>query len=394
MARIVILSPFAPPADGIGEHTRNLVNAFVQEGQECIIIAPESGSNQALKFIGFRSGDKTVQVPVLRVLGPFGSQRAWRELRRFEPDLIYTQFAISSFGSSIFSLLSVLRKAQKQKLQCISGFHESAREFNILGPISRMIYRAGAKSTNQAISFSTAGFDALTASGLFANEGRVWKLPHGTSEPQALPEDLIASVRLKYHLEKPTILVLGFVHPDKGSDILLDAAQAISAGQRGEVRFLFAGMPRKSRGIFRVMGRADVKYDKALRKQSANELKTLDISFAPYVPDADVVALLKEAAMVVLPYRRSTQSGIANLALASGALIIASDLPGLKSDLGDCAEYFSGSPQDLAEVIKSRLSEGCTLENLELRAKSMQRARSQSYRRVATEILTIAGVCP
>jgi len=97
---------------------------------------------------------------------------------------------------------------------------------------------------------------------------------------------------------------------------------------------------------------------------------------------------------VVLPYRRSTQSGIANLALASGALIIASDLPGLKSDLGDCAEYFSGSPQDLAEVIKSRLSEGCTLENLELRAKSMQRARSQSYRRVATEILTIAGVCP
>ena len=44
-------------------------------------------------------------------------------------------------------------------------------------------------------------------------------------------------------------------------------------------------------------------------------------------------ALLATAAVVVLPYRTATQSGVLNRAVAAGAAVVATDLPGLRADL-------------------------------------------------------------
>ncbi len=382
MARILVLSPYEPPPDGIAKHTSHLVSAWDSAGHTVLVMA--QGRHRSIGVAEpFGAHSR-----VARVLGKIPRRRAWNEVVDFDPDVVFVQFAIAAMSMNLWSIRSLCQQITAARIPVVVAFHEPAREYDLLGFVTRFIYKTMVHVTSVPVAFSVAGRDALIDNGLFAE---VIEAPHGTEEVAEISDDELQRVRGLYQLRKPLVLTLGFTNPDKGTDVLLDAAGAIAKSQNNDVQFLIAGSPRQRRGLFRLMERRDVKYQAQLEeraKRSANA----DIAFCGFIPDDDVKALLFAAEVVALPYRSITQSGIANLALSSRSVVVASDLPGLRSDLGNAAVYVEvGNATAMASHIAALLSDGSASVRQHMRELSEERARANTFANVA-EMILAAGL--
>jgi glycosyltransferase involved in cell wall biosynthesis len=142
------------------------------------------------------------------------------------------------------------------------------------------------------------------------------------------------------------------------------------------------------------MERRDKKCQRRLIDQ-AKGLGNVELSFSDYVANEHVAPLLHLADVVVLPYRRITQSGIANLALSSQSVIVCSDLPGLRNDLGDAALYVKvGDTAALAEEIINLINPGGDETRSHMRDLAGQRAEENTYAKVAEKILSAGLASP
>jgi hypothetical protein len=321
---------------------------------------------------------------VARVLGQLPRRRTWKAVVQFEPDIVFVQFAIAAMSVNVWSIRSLCKRCVAAKIPVVVAYHEPAREYGLLGFVTRSIYHAMARVTGVPVVFSLAGRQALTESGLFDN---VIEVSLGTTGVAAISEADIQRVRDLYNIRKPLVLALGFTGADKGTDVLLDAAEAIAAKLSNDVQFLIAGSPRKRRGIFRLRGYLEVRLHRQLERQG-HSIAGVDITFSGFVADRDVAALLFTADVVVLPYRRITQSAVANLALSSRSVIVASNLPGLRSDLGDVAWYVEvGDSGAMAEQVASLMgAENASTREL-MRERSGERAAANTFAKVAETIL-------
>lgn len=378
MARILLLSSYEPPPDGIAKHSSQLVDAWDSAGHSVLVVSPgkQLSLNEA-QHIGSNSR-------VARVLRLLPRRRTWKDIVGFKPDVVIVQFAIAALSVNIWSVRSLCKRFSAARTPVVVTFHEPAREYNLLGFVTRLIYRMMVRVTDVPIVFSPAGRQALVERGLFEN---VVEVPLGTIGVTEITDEEIAHVRDLYEIRKPLVLTLGFTTVDKGVDVLLDAASEIAEMRSNDVQFLIAGKPRRRRGIFRVMERPDVKCQQRLETQ-ANQLENVDIAFTDFVANADVAALLHTADVVVLPYRRITQSGVANLTLSSRSVVVCSDLPGLRSDLGNSAKYVAvGDPKALAEQVVSLLDEDGRLTRSHMRELSGKCASENTFAKVAESIL-------
>lgn len=319
---------------------------------------------------------------VARTLGVLPRKSTTRLVRSYEPDVAVVQFTIASQNTSLFSTLRLMRTMRRSGIPVIVAYHESAREIGRLGQVTRWIYRVAAKGTTVPVAYSRAAVSALKVGRIF-NE--VVEVAHGCRaivDPS--PEDLLR-VRECYNITSPLILSLGFSHPDKGTELLADSVTAISQQLGRNVQFLFAGSPRKRRGIFRLMGQIDQKYHNLLIAKLA-QFKDVPIEIRGFVPEEDIGPLLLLSSAVVLPYRSATQSGIANLALSAGAVIVASDIRELRDDLGPAAHYFrSGDVADLTATIVNVLN----VDQGPIRSAATSRAKDRSYDATAAKLLDI-----
>ena len=131
------------------------------------------------------------------------------------------------------------------------------------------------------------------------------------------------------------------------------------------------------------MGRADKVFQKHLEKMAAAR-PNLDIEFRGFIPEDAATELLRQSGVVVLPYRKITQSGIANLALASGAAIVTSDLIGLADELCESGRYFStGNALELAAQVSEVLAD--TELNTNLRRAALEKAAATRRARRADD---------
>jgi len=379
MARILLLSPYEPPSDGIAKHTSFLVDAWDSAGHSVLVISPGKQNRlEEAESIGSHS-------KVARILRSIPRRRTQSQILAFEPDMVFVQFAIAAVSVNLWSVRSLCKRFVAKRIPVVVAFHEPAREYDLLGFVTRMIYRSMARVTDVPVVFSLAGRLALTENGLFDD---VVEVPHGTAGIAKISDEDIERVRNLYHLNKPLVLALGFTSSDKGTDVLLESAVGIARSRGNDVQFLIAGSPRKRRGVFRIMGRRDVKCQRRLEEQ-AKEVVGADIRFSGFVANQNVAALLFVADVVALPYRRITQSGIANLALSSRSVIVASNLPGLRSDLGDAAAYVeSGNAKALAEQISFLLGDQSASVRQNMRELSGERAAANTFARVAERILS------
>jgi glycosyltransferase involved in cell wall biosynthesis len=304
--------------------------------------------------------------------------------------VVVVQFAIAALSTSFWSVQDLCRRCAAAQIPVVVTFHEPAREYELFKLLTAFLYRAIARVTTVPVVFSPSAERALIENGLFS---RVTELPHGTSGLLTITEADLHRVRERYDITKPLVLSLGFTGADKGTDVLLGAAAGI-AGERGnDVQFLIAGSPRKRRGVFRLREYGDVAFQRRLEEQG-RKIARVDVAFTGFVPDADVAALLFVADVVALPYRRITQSGIANLALSSRSVVVCTELAGLRNDLGDAALYVKvGDPQSLARGISSLLGDEHRDARERMRTLAEGRAQASTFATVANEILS-AGLAP
>ena len=370
MTRIALVSPYPPLVDGIGNHSASLVAAWEQAGHEVLVVTARSATP---------STSSTSRVA--RILTAVPRRATTRQLAAFAPELVVVQFAISASTSTLVAVMAVCRWAQRRWIPVTVTYHEPARERDLLGPISRSIYAAMARRTTTSVVFSTAARDALVKAGTFP---RIVELPLGGT-PQVRPSAAdVARVRARYCITRPLVLTMGFVHVDKGTEVLLDAAATISTALHGDVQFLLAGEVRARTGLFRIFGRRDRAYEARLHEQAAG-LTDVHLNFCGFIPEEDAPVLLYLASAVVVPYTKITQSAVASLAASSGAAIIAADLCGLHGELGEAARYFPvGSPAGLSETAIDVL--GDLDIQCQLRCAARRLSESKSFEQVATAL--------
>jgi len=332
--RVLFVSPFPPARDGIGTYTQALMTALEAHGHETQVVVPRQQDGDALGHLGGQDLDEAV--------------RSW------SPDLIHVQFAVAAFGTRTRALLSWLRHVRATTpVPVIATMHEVTRDTAALRAPGRALYRSLAGLCDQVIVHTHSARTALAS----MSDTRITVIRH----PEARPPRAVSSpaeLRARFGLgDLEVLLAFGFVHVDKGLDDLVRALKIVhSDGSLDRVRLVIAGTVRPRHGLFRVFELRDrVHLARVLRMASRAGLADTIVQTG-YVPEADIAGWFQAATAVVLPYKRTEQSGVASLANAFGTPVLASTAGGLGELYASSRwTYPPQSPGRLAEVLSTFL---------------------------------------
>jgi glycosyltransferase involved in cell wall biosynthesis len=342
--RVLFISPFPPARDGIGMYTQSLMASLRARGHETRVVVPREHAG--------RSGD------VLGVLGSGDS--APGVVRSWSPDVIHVQFAVAAFGTRTLALLSWLRLLRAAgQAPVVVTMHEVTRDTAALRGPGRALYRKLAAQCDHVIVHTRSAFAAITGQ-VGVPEARVTVIPHPQARP---PRQVSSAARLRDHFglgDAELLLAFGFVHVDKGLDDLVRALRMIR--RRGtpsleHVRLVIAGTVRPRQGLFRLFELRDRLHLARVMRMARRDGLEDAIVHTGYVPEGDVAGWFQAAAAVVLPYRRTEQSGVAGLANAFGVPVLASTAGGLGEQYAASPWTFPPrSPAELAAVLSGFLA--------------------------------------
>ena len=341
--KVLFVSPYPPAKDGIGTYTQALATGLRSGGDDIGVVLPRMQIGLREDVVGNLSARRAELAALCESLG------SWN------PDVIHVQFAIPAFGTRTIALLRFLRAIRaKSGAPIVVTAHEVTRETTMLGWFGRLIHRQLASRCDHVIVHTRAAHSEL-AGPVAVPAGKISVIPH----PEATPPTVVSTaedIRARFGLGDAQLLVaFGFIHVDKGLD---DLVRALSILRRSDAalfsnwRLVIAGAVRPRQGPFRLFEFRDrLHLSRVLRMAARAKLRD-NVVLTGYVPDADVAAWFQAAEAVVLPYRRTEQSGVAALANAFGVPVLASTAGGL-------GEQYAGSdwafpprrPQELANAI-------------------------------------------
>jgi glycosyltransferase involved in cell wall biosynthesis len=346
--RILFVSPYPPAKDGIGTYTQAMINALRALGHQAAVVVPRPQPGKSPDVIGALNGrpDGT------RALGDLVS--AW------EPDLIHVQFAVAAFGTQTRALLSWLRMMRSANpVPVVTTMHEVTRDTATLRGPGRALYRMLAANCDRVIVHTRGAGEALRGP-LAVPPEKVTIVPHPRVKP---PKAISTAADLRSHFglgDAELLVAFGFIHVDKGLGDLIEALRLVN--RSGDtaldgVRLVIAGSVRPRHGVFKVFEMRDrahlARVNRKARRGGVDNL----IVRTGYVPEADVAGWFQAASAIVLPYRRTEQSGVAGLADAYGVPVLASTAGGL-------GEQYEGSrwsfppcdPSGLSAVLRRFLA--------------------------------------
>jgi glycosyltransferase involved in cell wall biosynthesis len=188
--------------------------------------------------------------------------------------------------------------------------------------------------------------------------GRVHVIPHGVLRPwQDGADGRAGEAGLPAELggeERPVVLFLGLLRPYKGLDVLLDAWRSLAPQASNGAELWIVGMPRMEIGALRSAAPAGVRF------------------LARFVSDAEILALMRRASLVVLPYREIDQSGVAFTALGAGVPLLLSDAGGFPeiAATGAARTVPAGDPVALGGALGELLADPATLAAMAERARA------------------------
>jgi glycosyltransferase involved in cell wall biosynthesis len=341
--KVLFVSPYPPAKDGIGMYTQAFVTQLRSRGDEAGIVLPRMQISLSEDVVG-NLGPRQAELAAL-----------CKSVVSWGPDIIHVQFAIPAFGTRTLALFKFLRAIRTEcGAPIVVTAHEVTRETAMLGWLGRLIHRQLAARCDRLIVHTRAACAEL-AGPVGVSKAKISVIPH----PEATPPRIVATaedVRARFDLGDAELLVaFGFIHVDKGLD---DLVQAIRIVNRSEAvlldnwRLVIAGAVRPRQGPFRLFEFRDRLHLRRVLRMAARAKLRDSVVLTGYVPDADVGAWFQAAAAVVLPYRRTEQSGVAALANAFRVPVLASTAGGL-------GEQYEGSdwifpprcPKDLANVL-------------------------------------------
>jgi len=367
--KIALVSPydFAYPG-GVTEHVSHLAEQFLARGHQVHIVAPSSGdeTDEPVASVAapvHRIG-RVVSIPangsVARITLSLRSYlQAKRLLQQENFDLVHLHEPMMPALP-----LTVLRHSNTTNIGTFHAFRNTPLAYFYGKPILRPFFR----KLHGRIAVSSAARDFVGE--YFPSDYRV--IPNGIDFPlfnTRYPRlEQLADTR-------PTVLFVGRLEKRKGLRYLLRAWQMVLE-RVPDARLVVVGRGRPLEGYKRFAARQG--------------WSTADVIFAGYVSAEDLPRYYQASDVFCAPNTGQESFGIVLLeAMAAGAPIVASDIPGYRDVITNGVEGLLVEPQNpaaLADAL-SRL-----LANPELRAAMRRAGQNKAQRfdwpRVAAEVFS------
>jgi glycosyltransferase involved in cell wall biosynthesis len=322
--RIAILGPSPRFLSGISYFTMRLANALAPRNQVTAVLFRKM--LPARLFPGWRRVgsditelDFTPGVRVREILdwyNPFTWVTAYLTLRNAE--VIILEWWTSSVAHMYFAL-GLLNRG---KVPVVIEFHEvvDPLEQSIL-PIRYYSRVMGRLIRGQAVRYVVhSEADKSLIRTHYRIPGKdITIIPHGLYDQYRIIGQDEARKTLGF-AEKNIILFFGLLRPYKGVPALIRAFEQLPGPLLSESRLVIAGEAWEDQ--------ESVKMAKISRY--AAQITVID----RYVDDREISLLFSASDLLVIPYTRASQSGVAHIAMAYGLPVVASEVGGLVESLG------------------------------------------------------------
>lgn len=330
---------------GVRTHIIGLAGALEDQGIETEIIAPSTNEENGIFSVG-----GSVGVPgngsIARIcFSRSAAVRVGRRLAAGDLDLVH----LHEPGLPSVSLLALFKA---RGLPVVATFH-AARDKSLGYAAFRPILGRWLSRIDERITVSTAASELISS--YFPSNYRL--IPNGIQASRYLG----AEPNPKFEPLKPFVLFVGRPEPRKGFEVLRAAVEEVR-GQH-EVR-LVATIPPKA-GL------------------------PAWVEQLGAVPDEHMPGLFASADVFCAPSLGGESFGIVLLeAMAAGAPVVASDLPGYREAAGQAAFLVpAGDPACVADGIRRVFNEPETADRLRLAGRD--RARSLDWSVLVKEILDV-----
>lgn len=338
--RILLVSPYPPQKDGIGDYSSKLRAGLADRGHEVAVLTPRRIAGAPAEVIGSLATDE-----LAAVVGGFAA------------DVVHVQFAVAAFGTRTPGLVRALGQLD---VPVVTTLHEVTRDTDALRSAGRALYRALARRSTSLIAHTAPARRALTDR--VGAAGRpVHVIPHHRAEPPAATVGA-NELRRRYELDGCRVLLaFGFIHVDKGLDDLVHAVALLRGGDPrwADLRLAVAGEVRTRSGAFRAFEARDRLHLRRIHRDARRFGVHDAIVESGYVPAGEVRPWFDVAEAVVLPYKAIEQSGVASMAAAVGAPMLTSTTGTLAAEFGDPRWPLpAGDPVGIATAIGGFLDAG------------------------------------
>ncbi|MCX7998005.1 MAG: glycosyltransferase, partial [Leptospiraceae bacterium] len=168
-------------------------------------------------------------------------------------------------------------------------------------------------------------------------EWKISVIPHGLYDHYKAIENAKEQLKIR---ESFVILFFGLIRPYKGVRYLIDAFEMLPQEILKNSRLLIVGEVWEDKEIFKRIERSSL----IDRITFVNE----------YVSDDDVSLYFSASDVLVLPYLRASQSGVAHIGMNFGIPIIATKVGGLEESLSEYeGTYFvDPTPKSIADALQ------------------------------------------
>lgn len=345
---ICIVGPSKRFLSGISYYTIRLANAMSEEKNVSVIcfrqLLPtflfpgKSHVGKNISDLNFSS-----EIPVYDGMD-YNNPLTWIEAYNFiksqKPDIIILQWWTSSVAHMQLMLKLFAQLVHKPKIiiefhEVVDPFEESILPIRLYSKLTGKLLR---RNLDAYITHSESD-KQLVAERYAIEPEKIHVIPHGLYDQYGeLLNSKDAKKTLKIN-EEFVVLSFGLIRKYKGIPYLIQAFEDLPSDVLKKSRLLIVG---------EIWDDKNELLDQ-IRESPVQDKITL---VNEYVPDDKVNVYFSAANVVVLPYLRASQSGIAHIAMSFGKPVIVSEVGGLKESMAGYEGTFFVPPGDVEAIRK------------------------------------------
>lgn len=270
--------------------------------------------------------------------------RAYSFIKEQKPDVIILQWWTSSVAHMHLLLKLFANLINKPKIivefhEVVDPFEESILPIRLYSKITGKLLR---KNLDAYITHSESD-KQLVAKRYAITPEKIHVIPHGLYDQYGELLDTKEARKSLLIKDEFVILSFGLIRKYKGIPYLIRAFEQLPSEVLKNSRLLIVGEIWEDRKELLDQIKSSPYYDR---------ITLVD----EYVPDEKVNLYFSAADVVVLPYLRASQSGIAHIAMSFGKPVVVSEVGGLKESMANYEGTFFVPPKDVDSISKAILS--------------------------------------
>lgn len=349
---ICIVGPSKRFLSGISYYTIRLANAMSEKKDVSVICFRQllptflfPGKSHVGKNIS--DLNFSPEIPVFDGMdynNPLTWIRAYSFIKVQKPDVIILQWWTSSVAHMQLLLKIFAGLLHKPKIiiefhEVVDPFEESILPIRLYSKITGKLLR---KNLDAYITHSESDKQLVAERYSIAPE-KIHVIPHGLYDQYGELLDIKEARRDLSINDEFVLLSFGLIRKYKGTPYLIRAFEQLPSEVLEKSRLLIVGEIWEDRKELLDQIKASPSHDK---------ITLVD----EYVPDEKVNLYFSAADIVVLPYLRASQSGIAHIAMSFGKPVVVSEVGGLKESMAGYEGTFFVPPGDIESIRKAILN--------------------------------------